>query len=154
MHYANLNSSSINKLFLNCGPLNMLFRFCFFFQFLIYVCFNEAFFNKFMKKLSFFNTNFQNWFQDLVCYRILGCQTLWYWNDSTLNIRQNLEKTVSFFGSKIAIFDIFFKRLNEENFQDLQINKNWKFQVHSIMSHKITALESFCKFTQKSFFNS
>ena len=40
VHYANLNSSSINKPFLNYGLLNMLFRF---FQFLIYVYFNEFF---------------------------------------------------------------------------------------------------------------
>ena len=36
VHYANLNSSSINKLFLNYRPLNILFRF---FRFLIYVYF-------------------------------------------------------------------------------------------------------------------
>ena len=33
VHYANLNSSSLNKPFLNCGPFNMLFLF-FFFNFL------------------------------------------------------------------------------------------------------------------------
>ena len=43
VHYANLNSSSRNKSFLNYGPLNMLFRF---FRFLIYVYFNEAFVKK------------------------------------------------------------------------------------------------------------
>ena len=69
-HYSNLNSSSVNKSFLNDEPLNMLFRF---FRFLIYVCFNEAFVKNFMKKLSSFNTNSQNSFQDEhVCYRILG----------------------------------------------------------------------------------
>ena len=57
VHYANLISSSINKPFLNYGPLNMLFHIL---EFLIYVYFNEAFVKKFMKKLSFFNTNFQN----------------------------------------------------------------------------------------------
>ena len=46
VHYANLNSSSKNKPFLNYGSLNMLFRF---FRFLIYVYFNEAFAKKFMK---------------------------------------------------------------------------------------------------------
>ena len=45
VHYANLNSSSRNKSFLNYGPLNMLFRF---FRFLIYVYFNEAFVKKFI----------------------------------------------------------------------------------------------------------
>ena len=42
---------------------------------LIYVYFNEAFVKNFMKKLSSFNTNFQNSFQDAVYYR-LGYQTL------------------------------------------------------------------------------
>ena len=31
-----------------------------------------------MKKLSFLNTNFHNSFQDVVYYRILGCQTFEY----------------------------------------------------------------------------
>ena len=38
-HYTNLNSKSINKPFLNYGPLNILFPF---FRFLIYVYFNET----------------------------------------------------------------------------------------------------------------
>ena len=58
VHYANLNSSSINKPFLNYGLLNMLF--CFF-RFLIYV---------------YFNISFHNSFQEVVYYRILECQTL------------------------------------------------------------------------------
>ena len=41
VHYANLNSGSINKPFLNYGLLNKLSRS--FFRFLIYVYFNEAF---------------------------------------------------------------------------------------------------------------
>ena len=90
MHYANLNSSSINKKFSNYGPLNMLFLA---FRFLIYVSFNEALFKKFIKKLSFFNTNFQDLFQDVVYYRILW---LWYKNSRTLNIKQNLNKMASF----------------------------------------------------------
>ena len=49
-NYANLNSSSINKPFLNYGPLNMLFRF---FQFHIDIYFNEAFVKNFMKKTFF-----------------------------------------------------------------------------------------------------
>ena len=61
VHDANLNSSSISTAFLKYGPLNMLFRF---FRFLIYVYFNEALVKKFTK------------FQDVVHYRILGCQTL------------------------------------------------------------------------------
>ena len=79
VYYSYLNSSSMNKLFLNYGPLNMSFRF---FRFLVFVYFNEAFVKKKKKKkkkkLSFLNANFQNSFQDVVYYRILGCQTLWY----------------------------------------------------------------------------
>ena len=45
-HYANLNSSSKNKPFLNYGSLNMLFRV---FQFLKYVYFNETFVKKVLK---------------------------------------------------------------------------------------------------------
>ena len=45
VHYANLNSSSRNKWFLNYGLLNILFRF---FRFLICVYFNEAFVKKFI----------------------------------------------------------------------------------------------------------
>ena len=29
----------------------------------------------------------KNLFQDIVCYRKLGCLTLWYWNGGPLNIR-------------------------------------------------------------------
>ena len=54
-HFSNLNSSSINKPFLDCGPLNMLF---YFFPISYFVYFNDAFVKKFMKNLSFFNTNF------------------------------------------------------------------------------------------------
>ena len=61
-------------------PLNILFRF---FRFLIYVRFNDAFVKNFMKKVSFFNTNFQNSFKDVACYKL---------NGGPLNIRQNLKK--------------------------------------------------------------
>ena len=50
VHYANLNSSSINKPLLNYGPMNMLFRF---FRFLIYVYFKEAFPKNFVKNYHF-----------------------------------------------------------------------------------------------------
>ena len=51
VHYVNLNSSSINKPFLNYGPLNMLF--CFSFQFLVCVYFNETFVKKDMNNYHF-----------------------------------------------------------------------------------------------------
>ena len=73
MHYSNLNSSSINKPFLNYGPLNMLSLF-FFFRFLIYVYFNEAFVKKNYEITIILNVNFQNSFQDAVYYKI-PCNT-------------------------------------------------------------------------------
>ena len=51
LHYANLNSDSINKPSLWTAE----YAISFFFIFRIYVYFNEAFVKNFMKKLSFFN---------------------------------------------------------------------------------------------------
>ena len=70
LHYA----STINKPYLQAVFAARLF----FFQFLIYVYFSEPFVKNFMKKLAFFNKNFQNSFQDVEYYRILECQNLWY----------------------------------------------------------------------------
>ena len=55
----------------------MLFRT---FRFLIYVYFNKhnTFVKNLMKKLAFFNSNFQNSFQYVVYYRIFGYQALRY----------------------------------------------------------------------------
>ena len=50
--------------------------FFFYFRFLIHVYFNEAFVKKIMKQLLFFNPNFQNPFQDVVYYKMLGRQIL------------------------------------------------------------------------------
>ena len=75
--YSNGNESFTGRLFSNYGPLNMLFHF---FRYLIYSVFHKAFVKKFMKKLSFFSSNFKNPFQDIVYCRKLGCLTLWYWN--------------------------------------------------------------------------
>ena len=52
----------------------ILFFFGILVSFLVF--FKEAFVKNFLKKLSFFKTNFQNSFQDVVYYRILECQTL------------------------------------------------------------------------------
>ena len=67
VHYASLNSSSINKPYLRAAEYAISF-----FS-ISYVQFNEVFDKKFIKKLSCFNTNFQNSFQDVVYYRILRC---------------------------------------------------------------------------------
>ena len=82
--YSNGNKSFTRGLFSNYGPLNMLFHF---FRYLIYSVFHKTFVKKFMKKLSFFSSNFKNPFQDVVYYRKLGCLTLRYWNGGPLNIR-------------------------------------------------------------------
>ena len=90
--YYNGNESFTGRLFSNYGPLNMLFHF---FRYLIYSVFHKTFVKKFMKKLSFFSSNFKNPFQDVVYYRKLGCLTLWYWNGGPLN-RYKFEKLVRF----------------------------------------------------------
>ena len=47
--------------------------------------------------------------------------------------------------SEIGIFDIFFKRLCKESFEDLRINSNCKFQTCATMSHKMAAFKVFVK---------
>ena len=69
----NLNSSSINKSFLNQGPLNIPFHFC---RILVYLCLNEAFFKNLKKKTIIFWYKFPNLFKDVVYYRILEYQSL------------------------------------------------------------------------------
>ena len=60
-----------------------------------------------MQKLSFFNTNFQHSYQDVVYCSILGCQTLlWRYFEYKAKFERRL-----LFRSKIGIFDIIFKRL-------------------------------------------
>ena len=53
--------------------LNILFPF---FRYLNYSVFHDTFIKRFMKKLSFFNSNLKNQFQDVVYYRKLGSLTL------------------------------------------------------------------------------
>ena len=75
--YSNGNESFLGRLFSNYVPLNMLFHV---FWYLTYSVFHETSVKKFMKKLSFFSSNFKNPFHDVVYYRKLGCLTLWYWS--------------------------------------------------------------------------
>ena len=65
----------------------MLFHF---FRYLIYSVFHKTFVKFFVKKLSFFSSNFKNPFQDVVCYRKLGCLISWY------------DKTLSTFGAAFS----------------------------------------------------
>ena len=75
--YSNGKVSFTGRLFSNYKPLNMLFHF---FWYLTYSISHETFVKEFVKKLSFFSSNFKNPFQDIVYCRKLGCLTLWYWN--------------------------------------------------------------------------
>ena len=63
-HFANLKSSFINKPYLRAVECAISFLF----RFLICCYFNEAFAKNLMKKLSFFKTNLQNSFQDVLSW--------------------------------------------------------------------------------------
>ena len=93
--YSNGNESFTGRLFSNYRLLNMLFHF---FRYLIYSVFYNTFVKRFMKKLSFFSSNFKNQFQDVVYYKKLGCLTLSYWNGDPLNIRLKVENFFRFGG--------------------------------------------------------
>ena len=82
--YSNGYESFTGRPFSNYRLLNKLFHF---FQYLIYSVFHDTFVKSFIEKLSFLSSNSKNQFQDVVCYRKLGCLTLWYWNGNPLNIR-------------------------------------------------------------------
>ena len=58
-----------------------------------------------------------------------------------MNIRQNLKKGL-LFRSEIGIFDMFFKRLYEESFEDLQINSNWKFQIRATIYNEMVTIQN------------
>ena len=92
--------------------------FCFF-RIVIYVYFNEAFIKNFMKKLIF-NINFQNSFQDAVC-TLQNIRTsnvvLLKWRP--FQYKPKFEKMSLLFRSKIGIFDISFKRLYKDSYEDL-----------------------------------
>ena len=42
--------------------------------------------------------------------------------------------------SEVSIFEIFFEKLYEESFEDLQIKSSRKLQIRANMSHKIAVL--------------
>ena len=92
--YSNRNESFTGRLFSNYGSLNMLFHFS---RYLICSVFHETFVKKFMKKLSFFSSNFKNPFQDVVYYRKSRCLTLWYWNGGPFEDKKL--KNLSIFGA-------------------------------------------------------
>ena len=66
VYYANLNWSSINKPYLRTVEYAILF-----FSISCLYLKTFEFWKHFIEKLSFFNINFKNLFQDVLCYRIL-----------------------------------------------------------------------------------
>ena len=77
INYANLNSSSINKPFLNYGSSNILFPF---FDFLFMFILTRLLSKTFWKNYHFLMQILKIHFKVYYIYRILVCQTLWYWN--------------------------------------------------------------------------
>ena len=120
----------------------MLFHF---YPIFIYVYFNEVFVKNFTK-IIIFNINFQNSFHNAVCIlQNIRMPNFVILNDGSLKIRQNFN---ILFSSKIAIFDIFFTRLHEDCFEDLQVNSNWKFQTRATISHKRGPFNVFWNYTK------
>ena len=60
------------------------------------------------------------------------------WRSKEYNAK--FEKRSLLLRSEISTLDIFFERLQEEIFEDLQINSNGKFQTRATISHKMTDL--------------
>ena len=60
------------------------------------------------------------------------------WRSKEYNSK--FEKKPLLFSSEFSTFDIFFERLHEEVFEDLQIISNGKFQTRATISHKMTHL--------------
>ena len=110
--------------------------------------------SKTLWKTIIFNINFHNSFQGAACLlqdiRMSNLVKLKWW---PFEYKAKFEKR-SQCRSEIGIFDIFYKRLYEDSFEDLQINSSWKFQTCATMSHKMETLSSFCKITKKSSFSS
>ena len=107
--YSNGNESFTGGLFSNYESLNRLFHF---FRYLVYSVFHETFVKKFMKKLSFFSSNFKNPFQDVVYYRKFGCLTFVSFEYTA----KKVEKCVRFWGAffrnkKIMTFWIFMNQI-------------------------------------------
>ena len=110
VYYAKLNWSSINKPYLRTVEYAILF-----FSISCLYLKTFEFWKHFIEKLSFFNINFKNLFQDVLCYRIL-LQNIRIWNLVIVKWRpfeykSKFEKKTSLFRSEIGTFKIFVKRL-------------------------------------------
>ena len=120
-HCDNLNSSSINKVYLRA----IEFAISISSRFFIYV---------------FFNANFQNWLQDAVCILLnirMSNFVILKWRP--FEYKANLKKMSLKVRSR-HFWHIFFKTLCEGSFEDVQINNNWKFQTRPTISHKLEDL--------------
>ena len=128
VHYSNLNPSSINN------PLSRDVEYA--------TLFFSISLTRLLSKTLWKNYFFQCKFPKFIsrCTRLQNIKmsklVILKWK----NIRENLKKRPLLFRSEIGIFDIFFKRLHEVSFEDLQLNSNWKFQTRATMSHKMASL--------------
>ena len=112
--YSHLNSTSINKPFLNYGPLNMLFRFFRFFLFILTRLLTKTWKNyHFLKQISTIHLKGKSITE---CSDVKPCRHFEY--------KAKFEKRSPLFRSKIGPFDIYFERLCEEIFEDLEIKSN------------------------------
>ena len=116
VYYAILNSSSIKKPYLRTVEYAFFF---FFFRILIYDCFNEDFIKNFLKKLSFliqiFKIHFKMYISKCLKYEL---------HEAKFEYEAKFENSSLLFRSEISIFDIFFKIIFKESFEDLQIRSN------------------------------
>ena len=132
VHYANLNSSSKKKSFLNYRLLNMLFRF---FRFHIYVWKNYHFYYKFPKFMSTCSILQNNRMSNLVILK-------WWHFEYKVNLKIKIKKWRLLFRSKVDFFDVFSKRLCKGSFDYLEINSYSKFHTRATISQKMAALWS------------
>ena len=115
--------NSISKSFLNYGSLNMLFCFL---DILFMFIFTRLLSKTLWKNYHFLIQILKIYFkmQRLQNVRMSNLVILKWWH---FEYKTKFEKKRLLFRSKIVIFDIFFKRLCEESFGDLEINSNSKF---------------------------
>ena len=133
VHYANLNSNTINKPHLRAVKYAFSFFFDFFFIFILATLLSKNLWKNYYYKFPKFVS------------RCSILQNIRMSNFVMLKWRPFEYKTKSqkkhlLFRSKIRIFDIFFKGLCEGSFEDLQINDNLKFQTDATVSHELAAL--------------
>ena len=91
----------------------------------------------FMKKLSHFNTNFWNSFQDLVYCQVLRSQTFCYDNGSPFNMTQNMEKSRICYCFDEAFVKNFIQKLPF-------LNINFQSSYQDLLYCKLSGSQTFC----------